>query len=62
MREPDKQRILDAIRHIERPDIPLFEIDPDIAIMNQILGKELPFHLHSFEQEVSDNVELNLRM
>jgi len=62
MREPDKHRILDAIRHIERPDIPLFEIDPDIAIMNQILGKELPFHLHSFEQEVSDNVELNLRM
>ena len=62
MREPDKHRILDAIRHIERPDIPLLEIDPDIAIMNQILSKELPFHLHSFEQEVADNVELNLRM
>jgi len=62
MREPDKQRILDAINHIERRDIPLFEIDPDIAIMNQILGKELPFHLHPFEQEVEDNIELNKRM
>jgi hypothetical protein len=62
MREPDKQRILDAINHIERWDIPFLEIDPDIAIMNQILGKELPFHLHSFEQEVEDNIELNIRM
>jgi uroporphyrinogen decarboxylase len=62
LREPDKQRILDAINHIERPDIPLFEIDPDMEIMNRILGKRLPYHLHPFEQEVEDNVELNIRM
>ena len=62
MRQPDKQRIIDAINHIERPDIPLFEIDPDIEIMNRILGKKLPYNLHPFEQKVEDNVELNLRM
>jgi uroporphyrinogen decarboxylase len=26
------------------------------------LGKKLPYHLHPFEQEVMDNVELNIRM
>lgn len=62
MRTPDKIRILDAIKHIERPDLPLFEIDPDMEIANQILGKKLPYHLHSFEQEVMDNIELNIRM
>jgi len=62
MRTPDKTRILDAIKHIEQPDIPLFEIDPDMEIVNQILGKKLPYHLHPFEQEVVDNVELNMRM
>jgi len=61
-RSPDKKRILDAIAHIERPDLPLFEYDPDMEIANQILGKQLPYHLHPFEQEVADNVELNLRM
>jgi uroporphyrinogen-III decarboxylase len=62
MKTPDKNRILDAIKHIERPDLPLFEIDPDMEIANQILGKKLPYHLHPFEQEVMDNVELNIRM
>jgi len=62
MRSPDKKRILDAIEHIERSDLPLFEIDPDMEIANRILGKKLPYHLHPFEQEVVDNVELNIRM
>jgi len=62
MRTPDKNRILDAIKHIERPDLPLFEIDPDMEIVNQILDKKLPYFLHPFEQEVIDNVELNIRM
>ena len=62
MREPDKHRILDAIGHIERPDIPLFEIDPDMEIVNQVLGKKLPYHLHSFELDARDNIELNTRM
>ncbi len=62
MREPDKQRILDAINHIERRDIPLLEIDPDMEIVNQVLGKSLPYDLHPFELDTADNVELNFRM
>jgi uroporphyrinogen decarboxylase len=62
MREPDKQRILDAINHIERGDIPLLEIDPDMEIVNQVLEKSLPYDLHPFELDVKDNVELNFRM
>ncbi len=62
MREPDKQRILDAIDHIERRDIPLLEIDPDMEIVNKVLGKSLPYELHSFELDAEDNVELNVRM
>ena len=62
LRGPDKQRILDAIHHIERPDLPLFEIDPDMEIVNQVLERKLPYHLHSFELDAEDNVELNTRM
>ena len=62
LRGPDKKRILDAIQHKEGPDIPLFEIDPDMHIVNQILGRELPYSLHPFELEAADNLELNIRM
>jgi uroporphyrinogen decarboxylase len=62
MREPDKQRILDAINHVERKDLPLLEIDPDMEIVNQILGKNLPYELHPFELDAANNVELNMRM
>ena len=62
LRGPDKHRILDAIAHTERPDLPFFEIDPDMEIVNQVLGKKLPYHLHSFELDALDNIELNTRM
>ena len=62
MRKPDKQRIFDAINHIERSDIALLEIDPDMEIVNQVLGKSLPYELHPFEMEAEDNLELNTRM
>jgi len=62
MRAPDKQRILDAVHHIERPDIPILEIDPDMELVNRILGKELPLSIHPFDMEAEDNLELNLRM
>lgn len=62
MRDPDKNRIFDAINHIERQELPFFEIDPDMAIVNQILQKSLPFHLHPFELNAADNLELNCRM
>lgn len=62
LRSPDKNRIFDAIAHIERKDISLLEIDPDMAIVNQILGKKLPMDLHPYELNPDDNIELNLRM
>ena len=62
MRNPDKTRIFDAIAHIERKDIAMLEIDPDMAIVNQILGKKLPMALHPYELDADNNIELNLRM
>ncbi len=62
MREPNKQRIFDAINHLESYEVPILEIDPDMALVNQVLGKNLPMHLHPFEMEADDNVELNIRM
>jgi uroporphyrinogen-III decarboxylase len=61
-RWPDKSRIFDAIAHIERRDAALFEIDPDMAIVNSIMGKKLPMNIHPYELDPEDNVELNLRM
>ena len=42
--------------------MPLLEIDPDMAIVNQILGKNLPMDIHPYELNPHDNIELNLRM
>lgn len=61
-REPNVRRIFDAIDHVERDGVPILEIDPDMFLVNQILGKKLPMHLHPFEMEAADNVELNERM
>jgi uroporphyrinogen decarboxylase len=61
-RGPDKKRIFDAISHIERKDMAIFEIDPDMAIVSQILGKKLPMDIHPYELDPEDNIELNLRM
>lgn len=61
-RNPNKQRIFDAIGHIESNEIPFLEIDPDMSLVNQVLGKNIPMHLHSFEMEAVDNVELNTRI
>lgn len=62
IRQPNKQRIFDAISHVESNEIPILEIDPDMSLVNQILNKDLPMHLHSFEMEAGDNIELNMRM
>ncbi len=61
-RNPDKQRIFNAINHIETKDVPILEIDPDMALVNKILGKDMPMHLHPFEMGAKDNIELNKRM
>lgn len=62
IREADISRVFQAIDHVETDEVPFLEIDPDMHIVNQILGKELPMHLHPFELEAEDNIELNCRM
>lgn len=62
MRTPDKQRVFDAIDHKETGEIPFLEVDPDMALVSQILEKDFPLGMHCFELEAKDNIELNLRM
>lgn len=62
MRKPEKNRFLDALRHLEGEEIPFLEADPDIVLVNTILGKEFPLLLQAYELPVSDYIELNLRM
>ncbi|TKG94611.1 hypothetical protein EYV94_11725 [Puteibacter caeruleilacunae] len=59
MREPNKQRIIDAIAHKETSEIPFLEIDPDMSLVNKLLKKDLPMRLHSFELDAKNNVQLN---
>jgi hypothetical protein len=61
MRSPDKQRIYDAIAHKETGEIPFFEMDMDMGLVNQILNKDFSMGMHCFELEAEDNLELNLR-
>lgn len=58
MRNPDKNRILNAIKHIESEDVPFQENDPDITLANKILGKDFQLSLHAYELPVADYVEL----
>ncbi len=62
MREPDKQRIFNAINHFETSELPILELDPDMCLVNKILNKNLAMHLHPYEMEAEDNIELNKRM
>lgn len=50
------------MNHIETSEVPVLEIDPDMALVNKILKKEFPMHLHPFEMGAEDNIELNKRM
>lgn len=61
MREPDKNRFLNAVRHIES-EIPLYEIDADMSIVNRLMDNNYPLSLHPFELPAADVVELNRRM
>jgi len=62
MRNPDKGRFLNAVRHVEQADIPLFECDPDISMVNKLLESEFPLSMHSYDLPIPDYVELNRRM
>jgi len=62
VRAPDKQRFLDALHHVETPDVPFQENDPDIELVNQILEKQFPLSLRPYEIPAEDLVELHLRL
>lgn len=62
MRDPDKARFMNAAKHIESEEIPLFETDPDMKIVNQIMNRDFPMSIHAYELSAEDNVELNCRM
>ncbi|NQU12217.1 hypothetical protein HQ590_15590 [bacterium] len=60
MRAPDKQRYLDAARHVERADICFCEQDFEITVAARLLGRPLPM-VRPYELPVPDYVELSLR-
>ena len=62
MRAPDKNRVLNAVKHIESSEIPFIENDPDMLLVNRILEKDFPLSLHAYELPIDDYVELNRRM
>jgi len=58
MREPDKQRYLQAAGHIETGQVPFQENDPDMVIVNQLLDADFPLHWHSYDVPPRDLVRL----
>jgi len=60
MRTPDKNRYLNAVRHIEAAEIPFQEDEIETTVAAKILGKNLP-PVRPYEIPVEDYVELNLR-
>jgi len=62
MRAPDKQRFFNAVNHVESSEVGLFELEADIAIVNQIMGRRYDMALHSYELPADDCVEFNRRL
>ena len=64
MRPPDKNRYLNAVKHLPCREVSLQENDPDIVLINQILGEDkdgghkFPASMMSYELPVDDYVEL----
>lgn len=58
MRKPDKKRFLNAVNHIESDEIPFFELEVDIHVVNQLLGKNFDYGQLSFDLPARDYFEL----
>ncbi len=58
MRTPDKQRFLNAVRHTHSDEIPFFEMEFDIHVVNQLLGRHYDYGQHSFDLPARDYLEL----
>ncbi len=50
------------MNHVESEEIPLFEFDPDIAVVNRMTGQNYPLSLHAFDLPAKDYVTLNRMM
>jgi uroporphyrinogen decarboxylase len=62
MRAPDRQRFLDAVAFIERPDVPLFEMEADMGVVNAMLGTSHPLSMRSYDLPPDELVAWNRRM
>ena len=62
MRTPDRQRFLDAVAHRERADVPLFELEADVTVVEKMIGKRCDRTLHSFELPIDDVMAWNRAM
>lgn len=60
MRQPDKNRYLNAAKHIECEEIPFQENDIDPVIAKRILGRDVPM-IRTYNLPLEDYVELNLK-
>ncbi|MCX6994185.1 MAG: hypothetical protein NT011_13730 [Kiritimatiellaeota bacterium] len=60
MRKPNKNRYLNAIRHMETKEICFQEDEVETSVASKILGRPLPM-VRPYELPVKDYVELNLR-
>ena len=58
-RDPDKQRFLDAVNHVESAEIALYEMDPDMAVVNRMVGRDYPMSLHIFDLPAEDQIEVS---
>jgi len=60
VRTPDKNRYLNAVRHVETEEVPFQEDEFDFSAVEKILGRPVP-RVRSYELPVADMVELHLR-
>ena len=60
IRQPDKNRYLNAIRHIESEEIPYAEDEIEITLGRKILGRDLPMVWMPSNLPVKDYVDLTI--
>jgi uroporphyrinogen-III decarboxylase len=61
-RDPDKKRFFDAVNHVESDEIPLFEVDADMAVVNRMMRRDYSMALHLFDLPAKDQVEVGRAM
>jgi len=62
MRSPDKKRFYNAVNHLEQNEIPLWEMEADMVIVNKMMRGSFDLGLHSFELSPQDVLDWNRKM